>query len=453
MRCYTLVAIAVLASSCKRDQPKPPAVPSDTAPEVDLGKVWTSADGVFTDEGLQLLLRGVNCPSRENTADDFAQLAGWGVNTIRLLYFWAHVEPEAGQIDEAFLEQLDGQVALAKQQGLYVLIDEHQHGYGVGFGAWGFPEWTCDEQHYEACYDEPFSYWCEGTQICFDEFWHSEELQQQYIDHLVLLAERYADEPAVIGFDVINEPFCMGDDCGQTMSEFYTKAGRQIGEVAPDKLIFIEPNFVELVGVPTVVTDVDVPNKLVYAAHYYLMEVHDGNDYDLNPRPIQANFELRKQEAAEVFDAPLFLGEFGGIAEVANFSQYIDDTLDLLDDTLAGGTYWLYGQGEGFHMLDEEGNEKPFLDTFVRPYPMSTPGLVESLSFEDSTKVMDLVFESDGKSTAPGLIFVPERHYGAGFSLTGCDAPSCTYSHDSTTQLLSLTVVEAGTYSLRLSPQ
>ncbi len=460
-----VVALAVLlVAGCPGDDDdsgEPPADDDATDDDDSAGDdddaltgYTTSAEGVFDEHGRHLLLRGINVPTQDSEAADFQRIAGWGNNMVRQLYFWADVEPEEGVIDEAFLAKLDSQVQLAAAEGLLVLIDHHQHGYGVGFGCWGMPAWTCDEQYYEQCVDDPWNYFCDGMETCFELFWTGEELKQKYIDHLVLLAERYADEPAVIGFDLINEPFCMHttlEECGVVMGDFYSDAAQQILAVAPDKLIFYEPNFIELAGFPTHVTGLEFAGKGVYAAHYYLMEVHDGGDYDGSPAQIEFNVGLRADEAV-TFDAPLFLGEYGGMTSAANFTQYIDDTLDILDSRLGGAAYWLYAEGEGFHILDPDGQEKDFMGAYVRPYPVRTPGVARSMSFDLETRVMSVTFDGTASIAAPGVIFVPDRHYPDGFELRGCDAPACSWEHDSAAQQVRYTLDGDGEYSLQLAP-
>jgi len=425
----------------------------DSAPAAPVG-YWTSADGIFDEHGRQRLLRGINVPTQDSEATDMELIASWGNNVVRQMYFWADVEPTEGQYDEDFLSQIDRQVELARDAGLLVLIDHHQHCYGAGFGCWGMPAWTCDEQYYQQCEDDPWNYFCDGMETCFELFWTGDDLKRKYIDHLVMLAQRYADEPAVIGFDVINEPYCMHttlEECGVLMAEFYSDAAARIREVAPDKLIFFEPNFIELVGLPTNLAGLDLGDKGVYAAHYYLMEVHDGGDYDLDPSLLQFNIDLRASEAA-AFDMPLFVGEYGGMASVANFTQYIDDNLDIFDVHRAGSALWLYAEGDGFHILDSEGEPKAFVDAYVRPYPRSTPGTVSSLEYDLDTRILSLTFESDGTIAEPGDLFVPQMHYSGGFVFEGCDAPGCTWQHDVSRQAIEFVIGAAGEYHFRLTP-
>ncbi|MFH2009920.1 MAG: cellulase family glycosylhydrolase [bacterium] len=445
-----LIALGVLAlgvltlgSACDERAPEP------TPP--DVGRYTTEGSAVFDGHGRQLLLRGVNVPTLDATEAEFRRIADWGATVVRQLYFWADVEPVEGEIDHLFIERIADQVALAKEQGLLVLLDMHQHTFGVGF-LWGMPYWACDESYYESC-DDPCDYFDVEVQACFEQFWRSEALTQQYIDHLVLLAERFADEPAVIGFDVMNEPFCAHENmngCGVVLGDFYARAAEAILAVAPHKLIFFEPNYMAYLGLPTEVTAPTYPNA-VYAPHYYLMSIHDGGDYDLNPEPILGALAMRQSEA-DAFGTPMFMGEFGGMAQVAGFDQFIEDHMHAFDHHLAGYAYWLYARGDGFHLLDPEGREKPFVDVFVRPYPQRTPGTLTSLAYDRATRVMHLRFTGDASLDASGLLYVPDRHYPDGFSLTGCDAPDCTWEHDPTRQRSAFWITADGDYELTLSP-
>lgn len=416
-----MTAVLLLAWGCK---PGPETGTVDTAPAPVAGP-YTSAEGLFDAQGRQLLLRGANLPTLEYVDADFDILAGWGVDVVRQLYFWSELEPVQGTYEEGYVDQIARQVELARDHGMRVVIDHHQHCYGGCLG-WGMPGWACAATADGAC-EDPWNYFGHEVQGCFATFWTDPDLQAAYIAQLVHVAQRFVHEPAVIGYDVINEPFCLsadGLDCGQAMSDFYAAAAAALQQVSPDTFIFWEPSYLELVGVETAV--VPTFKNGVYAPHYYLMEVHDGGDYDLDSTQIRLAVELRAREAA-AFDQPLFMGEFGGMASVANFDRYIDDHMDLFDQYEASATYWLYERGDGFHMLDSEGQEKPFLDQFVRPYARATPGRVLSTGFDDATGRFSLEIEGDPTLGAEGEIFVPERHYPEGGQLRGCEAPGCTW--------------------------
>ena len=97
--------------------------------------------GVIADgDGNQVLLRGVNVnqlvdfyrprPDVDDTSplteEDFAGIAEQGFNVVRLGLSWSALEPERGTLDEAYLDQIRDAVDLAKEHGLYVVLDMHQ---------------------------------------------------------------------------------------------------------------------------------------------------------------------------------------------------------------------------------------------------------------------------------------------------------------------------------------
>ena len=97
--------------------------------------------GVIADgDGNQVLLRGVNVnqlvdfyrprPDVDDTSplteEDFAGIAEQGFNVVRLGLSWSALEPERGALDEAYLAQIHEAVDLAKEHGLYVVLDMHQ---------------------------------------------------------------------------------------------------------------------------------------------------------------------------------------------------------------------------------------------------------------------------------------------------------------------------------------
>src|SRR6185436_18186539 len=62
-------------------------------------------------------------------------------------------------------------------------------------------------------------------------------LQERYRAMLAHVAARWADDPAVVGFELFNEPVASEAD----VDAFSFAAARAVREVAPDKLVFFEP--------------------------------------------------------------------------------------------------------------------------------------------------------------------------------------------------------------------
>ncbi len=180
-------------------------------------------DGRFIDpEGRHLLLHGINIVSKNRqgnyqprvTEKDFEQLRAWGWNCIRFGVSWDGLEPEINRFDEAYLEKLDGWIALAKQYGFYVFLDMHQDLFNHKYGN-GAPDWaTLDDgmPHLRGAIWSDAYMISPAVQTVFDNFWANKPcadgvgVQDHFAAAWKKLAERYKDEPAVIAYDLFNEP-------------------------------------------------------------------------------------------------------------------------------------------------------------------------------------------------------------------------------------------------------
>jgi hypothetical protein len=112
-------------------------------------------------EGNQILFNGVNyvCkdpgqgylfPAPERV---FRRFREQGFNLIRLGIFWDGVEPQPGVYDHDYLQRVKDVIELARQNGLYVMLDMHQDLFSRKWGD-GAPLWaTLDEgaPHPESC--------------------------------------------------------------------------------------------------------------------------------------------------------------------------------------------------------------------------------------------------------------------------------------------------------------
>jgi endoglycosylceramidase len=121
-----------------------------------------------------------------------------------------------GMYDDGYISHIQQQVEWAKQQGLYVFLDMHQDLYSVLFED-GAPEWatlTNGTPHVDlggvwsdAYFTSP------AVQTALDNFWTNKPamdgigIQEHYAQVWAHLAKKYANEPAIIGYDLMNEPF------------------------------------------------------------------------------------------------------------------------------------------------------------------------------------------------------------------------------------------------------
>jgi len=181
--------------------------------------------GRFVDaKGRQVILRGVAVIDKSKarrylgneTAEDFTAMRDWGFNCIRLGIIWDGLEPEPGKFDDAYLAGVDKRIEWARENGLYVFLDMHQDLFSVKFSD-GAPAWaTLDEGNPHLSDSAVWSdayFTSRAVQVSFDSFWANKPapdgvgVQDHYARAWRHVAERYKDNPTVIGYDLMNEPF------------------------------------------------------------------------------------------------------------------------------------------------------------------------------------------------------------------------------------------------------
>ena len=129
-------------------------------------------------------ISGPDWPWRSDVGDferAFAQMAALGLDCVRVDILWSAVEPQAGRYDDAHLEQLDAILDAARRHGLR-LHPVLFVGGEVGDAVWDVP-------------------WREGRHPHADA-----DMRRLQADHAAMLARRWAGEPAVLAWDLTDEP-------------------------------------------------------------------------------------------------------------------------------------------------------------------------------------------------------------------------------------------------------
>ncbi len=223
------------------------------------GRFVTAAGTDFRDtSGRRLVLHGINVAnkSREQrytgglSRSDFAAIRGWGMNTVRLAIFWDALEPEPGRFDEAYLDRVARIVGWAKAERLYVLLDMHQdlysHKFPEGDGA---PLWaTLDDgkAHVRGAVWSDAYFASAAVQAALDHFWANSPapggmgLQDHYALAWKRVAERFRDEPAVAGYDIMNEPFPGSDGLRMQIAMLEKLSALKKPSIPASRLIALE---------------------------------------------------------------------------------------------------------------------------------------------------------------------------------------------------------------------
>ena len=149
----------------------------------------------FTKKGQRFVLVGINyMPSKAfyrlwedwnpiQIEEDFKKMKELGLEAIRVPLFWTSVEPEEGVMSPKFLERFDEFLEIAKKYETYVVPFLF---VGVCVDIWDVP-------------------WRRGRNIYKDP-----EMLKLERKHIETLAARYAANPAILAWDISDEPYYYG---------------------------------------------------------------------------------------------------------------------------------------------------------------------------------------------------------------------------------------------------
>ncbi len=385
-------------------------------------------------QGRVVLLRGVNArvagvfdvtfddgrtalePIPELTAADCARMRQLGFNHLRLPINWSGIEPQRDVIDEAYLARVDAAVDCAGDAGLYVIVDLHQDAYSKEIGEDGAPLWAIvppPEQLLEGpLTDLDARRLSTQVRLAFDSFFDPADaagLQSEFIDMLRLVGTRWADHPAVVGFEIFNEP----DIGGEQLEPFHIAAAAALREAAPAKLVFFEPpairNFLDfqpLAGEPFPVAGA------VYAPHIYTFIFGDQSERltGLTREALRPSVSSAAAEAT-AWGTPLYIGEFGCGPDTINADLWMRWQAELHDEYLAGDAFWLWKEDSqaswGVHERVADGwQERPQVVGWVsRIHAQRIAGSPQRVAWDGQTGSFEL--EATG-GDAPHELYIPE---------------------------------------------
>jgi endoglycosylceramidase len=375
-------------------------------------------------QGRTVILRGINVSDANKGAPytgwvqqaDLARLrSDWGLNSVRWVMPWAAVEPARGQYDDAYLDAVRARLDWAQAAGLVVVLDMHQDVYGEGFGFDGAPRWSCDAARYAAFVPQtPWSldYTDPNVMACFDGLYTDDAIAGAFADAWAHVAARLGDHPAVLGFDVINEPhwgtYAVSRFERDRLGPFEARVIDAVRARAPGWLAFVEPANSRNLGIPTSLQPF-AAKDVVYAPHAYDAQAETGGGFDPAHRDdFLANIAQLRDEA-DALGAALWIGEYGGVQTDPQITAYLDAAYDGAATARASSMYWSYDKG-GYGPLDPSGGEaSATLAGLVRPYPARIAGELDAWSYDDATRALTVTWRADASIAAPTEIIVPAR--------------------------------------------
>lgn len=238
------------------------------------------------------------------TKADIDYIAACGANTIRLPFHYKLFTNDyylGSYSDQDGFKHIDDVVGWCRDNGLYLILDMHDAPGGQ----------TGDN------IDDSYGYpW----------LFESERAQKKFIDIWGRIAERYADEPVILGYELINEPiahfFENKDEINTKLEPLYKRAVAEIRKHDKKHIVLLggpqwNSNFEPF-------TDWKFDDKIMYTCHRY------GGDP--TPEAI-GNFIAFRDKTG----LPMYMGELGH-----NTMEWQSTFVKTMEDNNIGYTFWPY---------------------------------------------------------------------------------------------------------------
>jgi endoglycosylceramidase len=409
---------------------------------------------ITDDRGRALVFHGCNFDGSakgdsglpQRTDEELHGLAGtWGFNFARYLIFWARIEPdEPGVYDEAYLDAVEEWLDRMAAAGVAVVLDMHQDVWGPFAGSPyrgehsdGAPEWATITDgrpfiDFAGMFGAwAFNYLSPDVMRAFDNFWAYDrhpELQDGYAAMWAHVAARFKDHPAILGYDLMNEPWQgtgllrYRDFDENEYTQFNQRMIDAIRAVDEDGWIFYEPNaFLANQGGRSYVKKLDDPrdgpDRVAYFPHLYPVLIDLLGGYDPAKDHALDHWEAARVEEAKRQDAPMLSGEWAMLYwfDDANRFLWNDRALRTLERVTSGWAYW----DCGFFLRDEGDAIRSLV---ASAYPRKIAGSPVAYGYDPVTGVFQVAFDEAPGVTGPTEIYLPaSRDYSGGWTLEVSD--------------------------------
>lgn len=256
--------------------------------------------------------------------EDIAHIARLGFNVLRVPFNSRLIETQPYKYSVRNLLYLDKLIAWARKHKIWVILDLHA---------------ACGAQNHD---------W-HSDSLGPATLWSSKVAQKRTLALWEFLANRYKNETAVAGYDLLNE--AVVDNAAQ-LNQFYKDVIKSIRAVDRKHLLFIEGN--------KWATDLECladfkDEQVVLSIHFYEPIAFTFNfepqlKYPLNTKNHKWNSKVtgealaRHVKVARQRNRPVLVGEFGVNVRQGLYgeTQWLAETLEWFEQYDFHWTYWTY---------------------------------------------------------------------------------------------------------------
>jgi aryl-phospho-beta-D-glucosidase BglC (GH1 family) len=259
---------------------------------------------------------------------DIKYLSEAGCTCLRVPFNYRHFEDDLEPFVymESGFRHLDRLTALCKKYGLYIILDMH-----------AVPGYQNDQWHSDNYTGEK-------------NFFTDANYQKRFVELWKYIAAHYRDEETVAGYDLMNEPWAIGEQQKKTLNAVYKAAVRGIREVDKKHIVFIKGNMWKY---PFADFDEPFDDNAVYSPHFYTGAPGNARGYpgeiglDIYDKNfLEGQMSVRDRYMAE-HNVPCWIGEFGINSDESSplhsdRLRYLSDLLDIFNERGHSWSIWSY---------------------------------------------------------------------------------------------------------------
>ncbi len=275
-------------------------------------------------------------------ADDVAEWATWGVNSVRLPINYHDLSSADGTYIEAGFQVIDTFIGWCKTNHIYVIVDLHS-----APGAQNCEEDGDSPDGMAHLWKEPATY------------------RQWTIDLWQTIAKRYATETTVMGYDFFDEPYDTESDgsfsggTANVLLPMYKDLTTAVRAVDPNHILFIEGSYFSTIdssGSPNGFDGLTTPwdDQMAYSFHEY---VDLSTDANLTQTLLNKYIAVRTAT-----NRPIWHGETG-----EHDDAWVMNTIALDEKNDIGWNLWTYKKNNDSLDFAPTGNQP------TQPYSINEP--------------------------------------------------------------------------------